>query len=497
MQRGLTPLAFPPKIGYSLSMIEKVLKFIEKYHMIVKGDKVIAGISGGADSVFLLFVLLELQKRLGIDIVSVHINHGIRGAAADADEQFVRELCVRHGVESVVYHENVELIAKNRKQSLEEAGRTVRREAFEKALLKYGGTKIAMAHHQNDNAETLLMNLARGAGLKGLGGIRPVNGKVIRPLLCLSRQEIEVYLQEKGCSYCLDETNEGDEYTRNRIRHMVIPVLEEQVNKKAVRHMNEAMERILEQQEYMEVQTDEAFGKCVGLTSGGMLKIQKKEFERQHPAIQKQLVLRCLAEISGSERNISQIHVKAVLSLFRMQCGKRRDLPYGVSAVRNYEGIVLKKSREGKAENREGPDAGFSPRWLNIPGVTDIPERNLKIHCRILENTEGFSVKHVPQKNYTKWFDYDIIKNSLIVRTRQSKDSIVIDRAGKRQKLKSYFINEKIPAEERSKLLLIADSEQIIWILGYRMSSACQITEQTNRVLEIKVTEDKGYVRED
>ncbi|GKH34893.1 tRNA lysidine(34) synthetase TilS [Muricomes sp. OA1] len=470
--------------------MEKVLGFIERYQMIVSGDKIVAGISGGADSVCLLFVLLELREKMGIEIVAVHVNHGLRGENAKRDEVFVQELCRKQDVKCVVYHENVESISKKRKQSVEEAGRVVRREAFERTLLACGGTKIAMAHHQNDNAETLLMNLARGTGLKGLGGIQPVAGNIIRPLLCLNRREIERFVEEIGCGFCQDETNEEDDYTRNRLRHQVIPVLEEQVNAQAVRHMNEAMEQIRGLQDYMEMQTEQACQNCVAKQKDGSLCIYEAGYRKLHRVLQGLLIRRCLSRASGAERDITMAHVEAVAGLFEKQTGRSRDLPYSVKAVRNYDGVVLKKKTDMQKK-------GFAPIQLRVPGITRVPELNLTICCSILEKQADFSAKQAPQKTYTKWFDYDIIKGDLIIRPRQGRDSIVIDKDGRSQKIKSYFINEKIPSEERDCVPLIADEKQIIWILGYRMSSACQITVQTHRVLEIKVTEEKSDVRED
>lgn len=466
-------------------MMKKIEQYVEQYHMIENGDRIIAGISGGADSVCLLFALLAFKKDMDIEIIAVHVNHGIRGEDAVRDERFVQKLCEDHQVECEVYHEDVELIAKKRKQSVEEAGRIVRREDFAKALIKHRGTKIAMAHHQNDNAETLLMNLARGAGLKGLGGIRPINGNVIRPLLCLTRREIEDDLAEKGQEYCQDETNEQDDYTRNRLRHFVIPFLEEQVNSQAVRHMNEAMEQVCQVWEYMEEQGTKGCRECVSETPEGGIFIEESAFGKLHPAIQKQLVRTCLIKAAGEERNITMPHVEAVTGLFEKQSGRSLDLPYAVMAVRTYDGILLEKKKAVREET-------FLPRQLNVPGITEIPELNMTICCRILELPADFSLKQVPQKAYTKWFDYDIIKSSLIVRTRQSRDSIVIDKAGRKQKIKSYFINEKIPAKDRESLPMIADDGQIVWIPGYRMSSAYQITLQTQRILEIKVTEVKN-----
>jgi tRNA(Ile)-lysidine synthase len=465
-------------------MMKKVNLFIEKYHMLTGEDRVIAGISGGADSVCLLFVLLELRKTMGIEVIAVHVNHGIRGDAADADERFVQELCKQHRVECVCYHENVELIAKKRKQSVEETGRIVRREAFDDVCKLYHGSRIATAHHQNDNAETLLMNLARGTGLKGLGGIQPVNGCVIRPLLCLNRCEIESYVNMLGCGFCHDETNDENEYIRNRLRHLVIPVLEKQVNLQAVRHMNEAMEQIRKMQRYIDHQTDEAYSNCVTETKEKGVHINAEAYRRLPEFLQGMLVRKCLVNAAEAERDIQKVHIEGVEELFGRHSGRSLDLPYGVKAVRDYEGVMLTKQRERA-------DRSFSPKELIVPGITKIPELNLSICCKIMENTNEFSLEEVPQKAYTKWFDYDIMKNNLTIRTRKSKDSIIIDKAGRKQKIKSYFINQKVPPKVREELPLIADAGQIVWIVGYRMSSAYQITGQTRRILEIKVTEEK------
>lgn len=468
--------------------MKKIKHFMEKYQMITTGDKVIAGVSGGADSVCLFLVLLELRKEWDFDLIAVHVNHGLRGEAADRDEAFVKDLCERYGIPLEVSSVNLVSIAKKRKQSLEEAGRSIRREAFEAACRKYGGNRIALAHHQNDNAETMLMNLARGAGLKGLGGIRPVNGKLIRPLLCMNREEIEAFLTERNQSFCTDETNAHTEYTRNKLRHLVIPVLEKQVNSQAVRHMNETIEQMWELQEYMDQQIQSACDCCVCREEGGALLIQETEWNQYPDILKKQIIRHCLEAVSGKTQNIGQTHVTAVLDLFGKQSGKSLDLPYSVQAVREYEGVRLQKISV--------PEGAFSPVELKVPGVTYVPERNLTICCNIFPKSGKFSSNDIPQKTYTKWFDYDIIKKGLLIRTKQSGDTMIIDKAGHSQKLKSWFINEKIPARERSSKLLIADGSQIVWIPGHRMSSAYQVSEATQQILQIKVTEEKENDRD-
>ena len=470
--------------------MKRIEKFIQKYHMLTCGDRVIAGVSGGADSVCLFLMLLELREKIGFDLIAVHVHHGLRGKSADKDQQFVEALCEQHRIPLEIFRVNLESIAKKRKQSLEEAGRMVRREAFDCVCQKYGGNKIALAHHQNDNAETLLWNLSRGTGLDGLGGIRPVNGKFIRPLLCMNRKEIEEYLAGRKQSYCIDETNAETDYTRNKLRHLVLPILEEQVNSAAVRHMNETMEQIWEFQEYMQEQVEAAYQECVQehFEKACWIQIQQKSFETFPELIKKMVIRKGMEQVGGKKRDLSHKHVDVMMELMNKQVGRTLDLPYEMHAKRNYEGIWLEKQRtysSGEEKKAEIKQECMSE--LNIPGETILADRNLKLRCKILEKPKNLSIKDIPQKIYTKWFDYGIIKSSLYIRTRQAGDTIVIDEKGHQKKLKNWFVDEKIPKEVRDSQLLLAENNEILWVLGHRMSQAYQVKQSTKWILQIEV----------
>lgn len=470
--------------------MKRIEKFIQKYHMLTCGDRVIAGVSGGADSVCLFLMLLELRKKIGFDLIAVHVHHGLRGEAADQDQQFVEALCEQHRIPLEIFRVNLESIAKKRKQSLEEAGRMVRREAFDSVCKKYGGNKIALAHHQNDNAETLLWNLSRGTGLDGLGGIRPVNGKFIRPLLCMNREEIEEYLAKRKQSYCIDETNAGTDYTRNKLRHLVLPILEEQVNSAAVRHMNETMEQIWELQEYMQEQVEAAYQECVQehFEKACWIQIQQKSFETFPELIKKMVIRKGMEQVGGKKRDLSHKHVDVMMELMNKQVGRTLDLPYEMHAKRNYEGIRLEKQRTySSGEEKKAEIIQECMAELNIPGETILADRNLKLRCKILEKPKNLSIKDIPQKIYTKWFDYGIIKSSLYIRTRQAGDTIVIDEKGHQKKLKNWFVDEKIPKEVRDSQLLLAENNEILWVLGHRMSQAYQVKQSTKWILQIEV----------
>ncbi len=469
--------------------MKKIRDFIEKHQMITAEDHIIAGISGGADSICLFFVLLDIRSNQGIPFTAVHVNHGLRGEAADRDEAFVQDLCKKYEVPLEIFRVDLESIAKKRKQSLEESGRNIRREAFEHVREKCRGTKIALAHHQNDNAETLLWNLSRGAGLAGMGGIHPVNGMYIRPLLCMERGEIEEFLRQRGQEFCTDDTNYDTEYTRNKLRHLVIPVLEKEVNSRTVRHMNEVMEELRDVRDYMTSEAEKAFRKYVKAAGSGILLMKDALWEKE-PDILCTMVIRLAMElVSGQMRDMGRVHVHAVLELFGKQSGRSLDLPFSIRAVRTYEGVELyhrKKTGLDTSESQLLENTGYP---LCIPGETHLPD--LVVRCKVLPKTMCFSMKEIPQKVYTKWFDYDIIKTMPCIRTRQGGDHITIDRAGHRQKLKSWFINEKISARERDSIPCIASGNEILWIIGYRMSSAYQISSHTKRILQIEVVKEE------
>lgn len=497
-------------------MMENVEKqvemYIRKHGMIKEGDVVIAGVSGGADSVCLLFVLNALKERLRFSIRVCHVNHGLRGAEADADEAYVKALCEQLDVPCRVFRENVELIAKKRKQSTEEAGRTVRRAAFEEMCGSNPQSKIATAHHRGDNVETVILNLARGTGLRGLCGIQPVRGKWIRPLLGLDREKIVEYLLQRKINWQEDRTNSEDIYTRNRIRHSIVPALKTQVNKGVSAHIDELTQQLREIWEYLEKGAETAWKSCVVRSNTGedcydgrndrkrdrFIEIECTSFMKEMPAVQKQLLRKGIAVVSGSEKDIESVHVISVRELFDKASGKSVDLPGGVKACRAGGSVIISKGIEPPKNtgNRDEKNADCEIR-LNIPGETFFSQTGQKIICRFVDDGDEEQAERIPQKSYTKWIDYAIIKHGLYARTRRSGDYLTVSDDGKRQKLKSYFINEKVPRDKRGNMLLIADGNHIVWIPGYRMSRLFRVGNSTDKILEIKIMEEKKDVGKD
>lgn len=312
-------------------MIDKVLQYVKEYQMIEEEDCIVAGVSGGADSVCLLLMLLEINKTLPIEINVVHINHRIRPDAAN-DAAYVRELCEKYKLSFTLVEENVAALARKRRISTEEAGRQVRYAAFERVLGTRKG-KIAVAHNKNDSCETFLFHLFRGTSIRGLAGIPPVRGQIIRPLLCLSRQEIELFLQERSVPYCIDSTNLEDTYSRNVIRHHILDTAVREISPAAVAHISSASARVREAYELVSDMTAQGIQTCVS-EKQGVFSIDKEKFLRLHKTVQGYVVMEVLAQAGGSRKDLEAVHVTQVQRLFGSQCGRSLCLPHGLRARR-------------------------------------------------------------------------------------------------------------------------------------------------------------------
>ena len=521
---------------------DKVFGFIEEYGMLSPGCRVIAGVSGGADSVCLLFMLLEWARRRPLSIGVVHVNHGIR-EEAEEDARYVEDLCAQNGLPFYLEKADVRGKALREKISEEEAGRLVRYEAFRKAALSFGADRIAVAHNANDRAETMLFHLFRGTGITGLCGIRPVREQIIRPILCLERAEVEGYLRGREIPFCTDKTNEEDDYTRNRIRHHILPVAEEEVFRGCVSHMGRTADMLMETEDYLQEQTMAAMAGCVR-EDGKRFLVDVLSFRKLHSVIRGRLMYFLLKRLSPSEKDIAYIHVRDVLGLFEKEGNRMVCLPYGILGRRQYGEVVLEKGQKGSGADapdgsscgdiggeiggeicgkmsagNQGPgtpaDGGMGEYTVN---PSDIPPQGLVVNlmcpgsggipaelpsgtapqtdtevcgCISMEFTVFSSEKteNIPQNRYTKWFDYDKIKKSLIIRPRRSGDYLTI--RGKdhmaHKLLKDYMITEKIPRERRDFIPLLAEEDHILWVAGYRISEYYQISENTKRILQVQL----------
>jgi tRNA(Ile)-lysidine synthase len=462
--------------------------------MIEAGDHILAGVSGGADSVCLCLVLRELSTQLDFSLEVIHVEHGIRGEESRADARFVRELCGQLAIPCREAAVDVPAYAAAEHIGLEEAARALRYRVFAKAAEEVPGAKIALAHHMEDNAETILLQMIRGSGLDGLCGMAPVRrGEAgewyLRPLLAESRSAIEAFLAERGQPFCEDSTNADLSYARNRIRKKVLPELVA-INPQALRHINRTGERMRELRDYMEEETDGCLGRA--LQDGGDAKRLSVEALTELPrALRLRLIHRAVGEAAGAKKDITTAHLEEIEQLLWKQSGRQVDLPGGIVAKRVYGEIVLMAARSKERCPADGQPVNLevqTGQFLGGEAVTLALVQG-EFCCRVFPFNGNFA--KIPRKMYTKWFDYDKIKDSFSIRTRSAGDYFVLDDEGHRKKLADYFVDEKIPADKRDQYLLMTQGAKVLWIVGGRMGYDAGVTKDTRRVLEMTYREPK------
>ena len=439
--------------------MKQVREFIKENNLIEKNDNIILGVSGGADSVCLLYILNGIREELNLNITCVHINHMIR-QTAERDEKFCLDLCAVLNIPCKSFKTDCIAVSERDGLSVEEAGRNERYRIFNetgKDVYGENNYKIAVAHHMDDLAETLIFNVIRGTGINGLSSIKSVKGNIIRPLLCVTRVEIEEYLNEKGISHVDDETNLSDDYARNKIRHHIIPMMNE-IGNKAVNHTAACAAQLGEIEDYLNIKTDELKEKYVKNKEDGLFIYE--EALKEHPAIVKRVIHNALVTVAGRARDISSAQIDAVYDLFSLQSGRKRDLIYSMEALREYDGILIKKKALEDEETKE--------KILS------------KVSFEIIDRPKS---QNIPSGLYTKWFDYDKIENCLSVRFRQEGDYLTVNDDDQKKLLSDYMINEKIPLNKRDQIPLLADGKHILWVVGHRISNRYKVSDETRRIV--------------
>lgn len=546
-QKKKTPL--PSNLD---SLERKVWDFIQKNKLLSSGEVVLAAVSGGADSICLLRILKNLETFLGIRVEAITVNHGIRGATAQRDVAFVQEQCAKWKVPLHICQVNVPEVVRREGLSEEEAARKVRYNCFFQTAHAIGANKVAVAHHRDDNCETILHHLFRGSSLRGLGGMAParemrkahltaeqlveqaVEQKVeqvvkreveqavtiIRPLLSLSRTEVERWLSEQAIDWCTDETNLEDRYTRNRLRHQVIPLIERELNPQASEHVVQAAGYLAEAQELIEdlakqwmkeMEASESVSRDLFETPGknGRCRTTERryalpisELKKCRSIIRREILFQACGRVKqqATLKNIGHVHLAELEQLMDGETSKWTLLPGNIRVTKQYEQLIfcgpaLTKSeteRGIKSETESGTKLETGNRIEKVNGadslllsdgkVISISQPGLEkgIFLRIF----SYNGEKIPENSYTKWFDYDKIKNGLSLRTRQPGDYFQLENGG-RKTLKSYLIDQKIPVVQRDQIPLLAEGAHIVWIGDGRISAAYKVSRDTHNVLEI------------
>jgi len=468
-----------------MKFVEKVQNFIDENGLLEPGDSVIVGLSGGADSVALLLALKELSEYYGISLNAVHVNHGIRGEEADRDEEFCAEFCQKQGIPFQTFKIDVPALAKESGSSEEETGRKERYRIFEEvAENKPCSSKIAVAHHKDDQVETILFHMIRGAGIKGLVGMLPQNKKVIRPLLGVSRKEIEGYLSEKGQAFCTDRTNLDTEYDRNRIRNNVLPELRK-INQKAEEHILSLAEdaKLVMNRIYLEA--DAAEKKAVFREDEGIC-ISIDVLRAMSDDAFAEVMLRFMEKICGKRKDIARVHISELKGLLGKKSGSKIDLPYKMEARREYDKLIICK---GKFEER-----CQEPVQIDRTAI----EAGKKVCCEFGGRHFSFEVSAfsgtdaIPASETVKMFDFDKVIGNIYFRYPVKDDKICIRMENENgnvgyKRFSRLMIDRKVPQEKRKSTILFTDDEECIWVVGHRISEIYKVSSDTKKILKVTI----------
>lgn len=473
-------------------MIDKVLNTIREHKLIGRGDRVVVGVSGGPDSVCLLHVLHVLSGELGIELFVVHVNHMLRGEEAFEDERYVASLCEELGIAFHSVSCDIRRLSKDRGISLEEAGRDARYYQFDLIADKVGAAKIAVAHNKNDQVETVLMHMLRGAGLEGLKGMQFKRGRLIRPLLNITRKEIEDYCSENGLVPRVDRTNHENIYTRNKIRLDLLPYMEELFGPGIMNNIYRMSELMRKDSDFIETAAFKLFNESCIVREKTRVHLDIRKLCASHPALQGRALRLAYSEVAGSLKNLENVHVDSIIELASSgRTGAEIHLPNGVKTSKSYEVLKIFNIDNDETDNDKNEIPFIYT--VKIPGITCIKGEKTFIEAVLFRNVADIEeYRNVLYNSPVQFFDYDLLKQGINIRNRRNGDIFKPLKSTGTKKLKEFFIDEKIPREQRDRIPLIAKGNEIIWIIGYKISDKFKVTENTKNVLMLRYNIDKN-----
>ena len=455
---------------------EKVMDFIKENSMFDKGDKVIVAVSGGPDSTCLLYILNEIKEKIGITLVGAHLNHCLREGDADKDEEYAKKTCESLNIEFYSKKVDVHRIAKEKNLSCEMAGREERYKFFKELTISLNASKVALAHNANDQAETILMRIMRGTGIEGIVGIKPVRDKIyVRPILHLSRKEIEEYCLINSISPRIDKSNLENIYARNKVRLELIPYMEQNFNKDIIRTLNRLSDIVKKDDEYLKSISQKEFKKHCEIGHQRVI-INKNAFEL-HEAILSRIVRRALLEVNRDLYNFEKIHISSVIKLQRHETGKSIMLPQNIIVENCYGNIYIFAQDKEVAYNSNQ----YS---LSIDEKNIIHSLNVAIEMDVKPKVKFGEFRGT---DYIKNFDYDKISGPIILRHRKDGDRFMPLGMTGNKKIKDLFIDLKIPKSKRNEIPLICFGDDISWVVGYRVSEKFKVSKDTKNILRIRI----------
>lgn len=454
---------------------DKVLSTIREYNLIQENDNIVVGVSGGPDSMALLYVLLEIKPLINFNIYVAHVNHGVRGEDAKSDQLFVEEIA--KNLNLPYYTKNVNMIeyGKEKGISSEEAGRELRYGFFREIIDSVGSGKIAVAHNMNDQAETLIMRFLRGTGIDGLKGMDFKTKDIIRPILGIDRREIEAYIENNNIKTVLDKTNLEPIYSRNKVRLELIPYIEKNFNPNIINTLWRLSRIASMDSEFLEEYSEGRYNNIVKNQDKHSIILDGGKLLQEDKSIQQRIIRIAILIINGSLQGITEVQISSVINLFlASNTGKEVHLSNNIIAKTSYGDLIIEKG--------VGEEASKYFYELRFPGLNALESIGYSFNIEIFPKDDGFTMNK--GKNI-KCFDFDKVKGNLAVRNRLDGDRLIPFGMKGTKKLKDYFIDEKVPKEMRDKIPLIVDEENILWVVGYRTNDLYKVTKKTKRILSI------------
>lgn len=469
-------------------LLDKVKKTMVRHAMVERGGRLLVAVSGGPDSVALLHLLAMLAAEYELTLVVAHLNHGLRGDEADREESFVHRMSQGMGLQCISRKVDIATL-KEPGKSLEELCRDQRYAFLQEAATAVQATKIALGHHLDDQAETVLMHLLRGSGAEGLHGMLPQReGMIIRPLLEVTREEILSFLAEAGLASMNDSSNAHDCHLRNRIRHHLLPLLRDGYNPQIAVNLSRTAEIMRLDDDYLAAEVEIWLGERGIVCGVEGQSLALPEFLKLHEAIQQRIIRKLLSGILPLGKGIGYRHVRAVLTLARgCQGSAGLDLPGGVLLRREYDRLVFARRSCRRPAGATGRGRALSRYCyaLAIPGVFHIPEAGATISLQWADRQPSFLPDTLG--GGAALLDYDALHPPLVIRNVMPGDRMQPLGMTGTKKLKSIFIDDKIPWARRQHLPLLADRESIIWIASGRISERARVTEKTRLVLKAEI----------
>ena len=478
-------------------MIKTFRATIAKYSMVSRGDRVGVAVSGGPDSIALLHGLLSLVDEYSMRLVIIHLNHGLRSHESDSEEAFVHDQGRALDIPVIRKKISVPDLCRKDKGSVEDICRRERYRFFEEAADFHKLDKIALGHTKNDQAETVIMKILRGSGSGGLKGMFPVrDGIYIRPLIELSRKAIESFLESKGLMYVTDSSNRDILYLRNRIRHHLIPDLENNYNPKIVDSLSHLSGILRRENDFIEKAADKYFTRWKCNVESNEVEIDIRKFQILHSALQFRIVKRLLKNGAQPAKEIGYVHVKAVIDLiFGSKPNARIDLPDGITVYREYDRFTIYRGQRNFISERTSSDCRKKICYRNDKqGVNDyIYEVSVPGLVHISETGRGMKFDYVAadQVDYNSgtiaYIDLRGVTPPLVVRNFRAGDTIQPLGMTGTKKLKSIFIDAKVPKRDRGLIPLLVDASSVIWIPGLRLHDRVKVADTTGTVIRVEM----------